>query len=239
MLDGFSSPVAPPVDDTKAIGGNILIVDDTPENLVFLATLLTDAAMKVRRVTSGQMALSAAQAEVPDLVLLDIVMPGMSGYEVCELLKADKITCSVPVIFLSALDEELDKVQAFGIGAVDYITKPFQIVEVLARIETHLKLGRLQVQLQQQNTRLQQEINSRTAAESAVQQLYQNMETRVQERISQKQNLLFQELQSSIVAIQIALKELLKTAQAPQDKPHLTRIEAAAQRIKQLLEDLS
>jgi signal transduction histidine kinase len=184
MLDSSSSPAVPPLEDAKTTGGNILIVDDTPENLLFLATLLTDAGYAVRNVLSGQMAISAAQAEVPDLVLLDIVMPGMSGYKVCEILKASEITRNVPVIFLSALDEELDKVQAFQIGGVDYITKPFQMVEVLARIETHLKIGRLQAQLQQQNARLQQEINSRAATESAMQKLNQGIEAKIQERMT-------------------------------------------------------
>ena len=184
MLDSDSSPAVPPLGNDKMTGGNILIVDDLPDNLLFLATLLTDAGYDVRKVISGQMAISAAQAEVPDLVLLDIVMPGMSGYKVCELLKANAITRNVPVIFLSALDEELDKVQAFQIGGVDYITKPFQVVEVLARIETHLKVGRLQAQLQQQNAQLQQEIDSRTAAESAVQMLNQGIEEKIQERMT-------------------------------------------------------
>lgn len=184
MLDSYFSSDDLPQNNARMAGGNILIVDDTPDNLLFLATLLSDAGYAVRKVTSGQMALSAAQTEVPNLVLLDIVMPGISGYEVCELLKANARTRDVPVIFLSALDEELDKVQAFQIGGVDYITKPFQVVEVLARIETHLKLGRLQAQLQQQNARLQQEINSRLAAESAVQRLNQGIEAKVQEQLA-------------------------------------------------------
>ncbi|NJR58032.1 MAG: hybrid sensor histidine kinase/response regulator [Cyanobacteria bacterium CRU_2_1] len=168
-------------------GGNILIVDDTPDNLRLLSSLLSEAGYTVRKVLSGELGLEAAQLEPPDLILLDIVMPGMNGYEVCQRLKESDRTCHIPIIFLSALGEELEKVQAFQIGGVDYVTKPFQVVEVLVRIETHLKLSRLQIQLQQQNLRLQQEIEYRTAAESALQLLNQGIDARVQERTDELQ----------------------------------------------------
>ena len=128
--------------------GNILIVDDTPANLRLLSNMLSDQGYKVRSVINGQMALTAIHAAAPDLVLLDIRMPGMSGYEVCEALKADPETREIPIIFISALDEIHDKVKAFTVGGVDYITKPFQFEEVLARVETHLALRNLQRQLQ-------------------------------------------------------------------------------------------
>ena len=128
--------------------GNILIVDDTPANLRLLSNMLSDHGYKVRSVINGQMALTAIHAAPPDLVLLDIRMPGMSGYEVCEALKADPATREIPVIFISALDEIQDKVKAFTVGGVDYVTKPFQFEEVLARVETHLALRSLQRQLQ-------------------------------------------------------------------------------------------
>lgn len=123
---------------------NILVVDDTPENLRLLTTSLTEAGYRVRPVPSGSMAIAGARRYPPDLILLDIRMPGMDGFEVCAELKADEGLRDVPVIFISALDDTLDKVQAFGVGGVDYVTKPFQFEEVLARVETHLTIRRLQ-----------------------------------------------------------------------------------------------
>ena len=120
--------------------GNILIVDDTPANLRLLSQMLAKQAYKVRAVTSGPRALAAVRATPPDLILLDIKMPEMNGYEVCERLKADEQTRDIPIIFISALDETGDKVEAFTVGGVDYITKPFQLEEVLARVKTHLTL---------------------------------------------------------------------------------------------------
>jgi signal transduction histidine kinase len=130
--------------------GNILIVDDTPANLRLLSNMLAEQGYKVRSVISGQMALTATQASPPDLILLDIRMPEMNGYEVCEHLKADEDTHDIPIIFISALDATQDKVKAFTVGGVDYITKPFQLEEVLARVETHLALRNLQKSLQRE-----------------------------------------------------------------------------------------
>ncbi|MDZ4796809.1 MAG: SpoIIE family protein phosphatase [Bryobacteraceae bacterium] len=129
-------------------------MDDTPANLQVLAGMLKDRGYKVRPVPSGKLALLAAQRDPPDLILLDINMPVMNGYQVCEQLKADDRLQSIPVIFISALTEELDKVKAFAFGGVDYITKPFQMEELHARVETHLKLSRLQSALEDSNARL-------------------------------------------------------------------------------------
>ena len=123
---------------------NILIVDDTPANLLLLVRMLTQRGYKPRTVLSGKLALEAARAEPPDLILLDIAMPEMNGYEVCEQLKADEALKEIPVIFISALHETLDKVKAFRVGGVDYVTKPFQFEEVFARVQTHLQLRRLE-----------------------------------------------------------------------------------------------
>ena len=133
----------------------ILIVDDTPANLQVLAGMLKDRGYKVRPVPSGKLALMAAKQDPPDLIFLDINMPDMNGYEVCEHLKADDNLRGVPVIFISALAEELDKVKAFALGAIDYITKPFQMEELHARVETHLKLRRLQIELERTNAELE------------------------------------------------------------------------------------
>jgi class 3 adenylate cyclase len=124
--------------------GNILIVDDTPNNLRLLSTILMDRGYEVGKALNGQMAIKSARAASPDLILLDINMPDMNGYEVCEYLKADDRTREIPVIFISALDDVLDKVKAFTIGGVDYITKPFQDEEVIARVQTHLNIQALQ-----------------------------------------------------------------------------------------------
>jgi sigma-B regulation protein RsbU (phosphoserine phosphatase) len=133
---------------------NILVVDDTPANLQVLAGMLKERGYKVRPVPSGKLALLAARRDPPDLILLDINMPDMNGYEVCEHLKAEEKLSGIPVIFISALSEQLDKVKAFAIGGVDYITKPFQMEELHARVETHLSLRRLQIDLEATNARL-------------------------------------------------------------------------------------
>lgn len=137
---------------------DILIVDDKPENIRFLSEFLSEQGYQVRKAINGQAALIAARSLPPNLILLDINMPGMSGYEVCEQLKADAKTCTVPVIFLSAGSDVTAKVKAFQAGGVDYITKPFQLEEVLARIQTQLNLQTLQNRLQAQNQALQQTI---------------------------------------------------------------------------------
>ena len=136
---------------------NILVVDDTPDNLRLLSAMLTEQKYKVRKALNGQTALTTVRTVPPDLILLDINMPGMNGYEVCSSLKADECTKEIPVIFISALDDVLDKVKAFNVGGVDYITKPFQGEEVLARVENQLTIRRLQKQLQKQNALLRQE----------------------------------------------------------------------------------
>jgi signal transduction histidine kinase len=121
---------------------SILMVDDTPANMDLLSGMLKVRGYKVRAAISGKLALQAARNDPPDLILLDVNMPEMNGYEVCQELKADEKLKDIPVIFLSALNDTIDKVKAFGAGGVDYITKPFQFEEVEARVETHLELRR-------------------------------------------------------------------------------------------------
>ena len=133
---------------------NIMVVDDTPANLRLLSQMLKQNQCKVHAVSSGEQALIAAEMAPPDLILLDIMMPGMDGYTVCERLKAKPQTAKVPVIFISALNEPLDKVKAFAVGGVDYLTKPFQLEEVLARVSVHLTLRRLHLQLEEANAQL-------------------------------------------------------------------------------------
>ncbi len=150
---------------------NILVVDDTPDNLRLLSAMLTGQGYDVRKALNGKLALSACQMLLPDLILLDISMPEMDGYEVCQQLKTSDRTKNVPVIFISALDHVLDKVRAFETGGVDYITKPFQAAEVISRIENHLNLQRLQMKLQENNMQLSQAM---TDLQKAQLQLIQN-----------------------------------------------------------------
>lgn len=136
--------------------GSILIVDDSADNLRVLSATLRQQGYQIRCAKSGSMALLGVQAFPPDLILLDILMPEMDGYEVCHRLKANPQTCDIPVIFLSALDETNDKVKAFQAGGADYITKPFQGEEVLARVEHQLTIRRLRQQLTEQSLQLKQ-----------------------------------------------------------------------------------
>lgn len=137
---------------------NILIVDDTPQNLHLLVDILTKYDYKVRPVPNGKLALSAAEINPPDLILLDIMMPDLNGYEVCRQLKANPLTKDIPVIFISAGNEAVDKVKAFAIGGADYICKPFQMHEVLMRIKNQLMVKNLQQQLRGKNEHLKQTI---------------------------------------------------------------------------------
>ncbi len=157
-------------DRSEQIKGDILVVDDTPDNLRLLASMLTEQGYKVRKAINGQLALMAAQSAPPDLILLDINMPDMDGYEVCERLKRDVQTLDIPVIFISALDDVLDKVKAFNVGGVDYVTKPFQLQEVLARMDNQLTVRRLQRHLQEQNLQLKQLLRDRIRAQESLRQ---------------------------------------------------------------------
>jgi DNA-binding response OmpR family regulator len=134
----------PPLRMQQPPPGNIMIVDDNPANLKLLEDILRRHAYEVRAFPRGRLALAAAEQEPPDLILLDINMPEMNGYEVCERLKANERLSDIPVIFISALNAIEDKVKGFRAGGVDYISKPFQFEEVQARVETHLKLRRAQ-----------------------------------------------------------------------------------------------
>jgi len=138
--------------------GNILIVDDQPDNLRFLTEILTAEGYKVRSVTNGKMAIKTVTHNPPDLILMDIKMPDMDGYQVCEALKLSPDSSEIPIIFLSALDEVMDKIKAFQMGGVDYITKPFHPQEVIARIETQLTIQKQKVQLRQEIEKHQQTV---------------------------------------------------------------------------------
>lgn len=165
--------IAPQTPEQKV---SILIVDDTPNNLRFLSSMLLEQGYEVRKAINGNMALRSADADPPDLILLDIRMPDMSGYEVCQNLKNKQNTREIPVIFLSALSEEKDKVTAFDVGGVDYVMKPFQFQEVLARVRIHLTIQQQKKQLIHQKTLLEQEVRARAEAELALQKANQELQ---------------------------------------------------------------
>lgn len=135
---------------------NILVVDDTPDNIRLLSAILSDQGYEVRKALNGKMALRAVSSSLPDLILLDINMPDLDGYQVCHKLKQDPQTADIPVIFISALDEVTDKVKTFKLGAVDYVTKPFEQEEVISRVVNQLRLRSLQLQLEKKNESLEQ-----------------------------------------------------------------------------------
>ena len=141
----------------------IMIVDDTPANLVILDEMLQGKGYRVLAFPSGKMALKAAMNNPPDLILLDILMPDMNGYDVCKRLKAEDTLKQIPVLFISALNEAEDKVKAFSSGGVDYVAKPFQLEEVLARVETHLHIRQMQMELEKYTLHLENLVKEKVA----------------------------------------------------------------------------
>jgi diguanylate cyclase (GGDEF)-like protein len=151
------------LDSQSKSKGNILLVDDLPESLKLLTESLSELGYTVRSVISGSRALKTVKLKLPDIILLDVKMPEMDGYQVCEAFKTDPEFCDIPILFISALDEAFDKLKAFQVGGVDYITKPFQIEEVVARLEAHLTIRK-------QHRRLQNEIVKRKKIEETLYQ---------------------------------------------------------------------
>ncbi|WP_193198337.1 response regulator [Nostoc sp. MG11] len=153
---------------TNSTKGSILIVDDIPSNLEMLFDFLTNSGFTVLVAEDGESAIARAEYAPPDLILLDILMPEMDGFETCRHLKVNELTKDIPVIFMTALSETVDKVKGLNLGAVDYITKPLQHEEVLARVELHLRLRKLTKTLQEQNLRLEEEITERKRIEEKI-----------------------------------------------------------------------
>ena len=156
-----------------SVPSRILVVDDTPNNVTLLADMLTARGYQVATAANGEEALARMAAEPPDLVLLDVMMPGLDGFEVSERLRAAGV--DIPVIFLTALDGELDKVRAFSSGAVDYVTKPFRSEELLARVRTHLALREARRSLEEQNARLREEIEAHNRTKGTVECLVEEI----------------------------------------------------------------
>ncbi|MDZ8051884.1 MAG: response regulator [Aulosira sp. ZfuVER01] len=165
--------------------GVILIVDDNPNNLEVLSEALIDTGSEILVAVNGEGAIAQAEYACPDIILLDVMMPGIDGFTTCDRLKSNPVTADIPIIFMTALSDTVDKVKGFSLGAVDYITKPFEQEEVLARVRTHLKIRNLTKQQQTQNQQLKQEVAERLAVEAKLQKLTQDLEQRVEERTSQ------------------------------------------------------
>ncbi|MBL1178280.1 response regulator [Pantanalinema sp. GBBB05] len=188
--------------------GTILVVDDTPTNLEVLFDFLNEAGFKVLFAEDGESAIEKASYATPDLILLDILMPGMDGFETCRRLKEREVTQSIPVIFLTALSETVDKVKGFTLGAVDFITKPLQYEEVVARVKTHLRVQTLARQLQAQNARLAHEIQERQQAEAAIQRQNQRSQLFAEVTLKIRQSLHLDDI------LQTAVTEVQKILQA-------------------------
>lgn len=160
---------------------DILIIDDNADNLRVLSSLLARKGYNVRKALNWQMALTACQTVLPDLILLDIMMPEVDGYEVCRRFKAWDATADIPIIFISALDDVFDKIKAFRLGGVDYITKPFEVEEVVLRVQNQLELRAARLEILRLNTELEQRVKSRTwELENALQKLQEEIASRQQ-----------------------------------------------------------
>ncbi len=164
-----------PIDKTSEISnlcqtleGCVLVVDDNPTNLSVLVNLLRDVGLRVLVATDGESAIEQTQYVKPDLILLDVMMPGIDGFETCQRLKANIETTKIPIIFMTALSETVDKVRGLSLGAVDYVTKPFEHEEVLVRIRTHLTIAKQRQIIESQNLDLQNEVSDRKRAEAAL-----------------------------------------------------------------------
>jgi len=224
--------------------GDILVVDDRPENLRLLSEILSEHNYKVRKVTSGIQAINAIKVNPPELVLLDILMPDMNGYEVCQQIKADPHISATPIIFLSALDNALDKVKAFEVGGVDYITKPFQIGEVLARVKNQLTIlhqrKHLQEQqelLNQQNQQLKQEIAERQKIEISLAKAIVEAQAANKSKSDFLSNMTH-EIRTPMNGI-IGVAQLLKlTKQTPEQQNYTQLLQESADILLNILNDI-
>ncbi|MEM7592154.1 MAG: diguanylate cyclase, partial [Cyanobacteria bacterium P01_A01_bin.83] len=192
---------------SQTVKAKILVVDDKPENLHLLADALGKQGYEVKGVVNGKMALMVANSVIPDLILLDVVMPDLNGYQVCEQLKANQATQNIPIIFLSASNNSVDRVKALSAGGVDYINKPFQLDEVLLRIRNQLQLQAAQKKILKFNTELEQRIQERTAQLEAA-----NQELTYEVKERSEVTKLLRESESKLESILNSLEEVVWSA---------------------------
>jgi DNA-binding response OmpR family regulator len=196
--------------------GTILVVDDTAESLRVLTEALQQEGYSVRPANSGELALASIAAQPTDLILLDIRMPGLDGFEVCRRLKADAATRYIPVIFQSAATDLADRLEGLRLGAVDYISKPFQREELLARVKTHLELallrGHLEILVNERTAQLELEIAERKRAEDELCRLNEELENRVRERTREleRRNHELEQMNKAFVRRELRMVELKK-----------------------------
>jgi two-component system, sensor histidine kinase and response regulator len=221
----------------------VLIIDDIPDNLKLLSSLLVGQGYEVRKSINGTMALDAIQQEPPDIILLDIMLPDISGYQVCQILKANPAYAGIPIIFMSALDATFDKIKAFELGGSDYITKPFAVAEVIARIKNQLQIQDLQQQILQQNQQLADEIQERKAIEEELRKAEQNTlmalkrEHELNELKSQFISIISHEFRTPMATIQSAIDLLRYYPLSPENREKRFRqIESAITHLTHLLE---
>ena len=218
----------------------ILIVDDMPNNLGALLNYLTDFGFEVLVAEDGESAIEQVEYALPDLILLDVLMPGIDGFETCSRLKSNQTTKDIPVIFMTALSDAEDKVKGFSVGGVDYVTKPIQQAEVLARVTTHLSIRNLQQKLQQQNECLQREICDRIKIEQELQKRTAQLEAANQELEAFSYSVAH-DLRNPITSINgyIWVLEEEYASQLDEDGKHyLERVRVATERMEQLIDDI-
>ena len=231
----------------KTEQATILIVDDRPNNLGVLLDCLTESGFEVLVAEDGESAIEQAKYASPDLILLDVLMPGIDGFETCRRLKSNGTTKDIPVIFMTALSDAEDKVKGFSVGGVDYITKPFQQQEVLARVTTHLSIRNLQNKLQKQNSRLQQEIVERIKVEKEIKQVNENLKRRtiqleaVNKELEAFSYSVSHDLRAKVrrlMGFSQVLRNQYENKLDPAGKNYLQQVQAASGQMNQLIDGL-
>lgn len=216
-------------------GSKIMIVDDTPQNLGVLEKMLIGKGYYIFAMTGGDTALKVAEKTPPDLFLLDVNMPGMNGYQLCEKIKKSPALCEIPVVFLSGMNETEDKIKGFEAGGFDYITKPFQLDEVEARVKTHLTIHKLRLELKKHNANLESLVAERTHELDMAYKRLKSLERIKSEFLSMISHELRTPLNGVLVVSELIIQERVKYGQKDDD---ITEIYASSRnRIERLLDD--